>query len=47
MEPIVPHEYGGEADMYICGACQVQQAIFWNSGERVAVEAAEAQLEDK
>ena len=24
--------------MYICGACQVEQAIFWDSGERVLLE---------
>lgn len=38
MEGIVPNEYSGYADMYICGACQVEQAIFWDSGERVVLE---------
>ncbi|HHT72671.1 MAG TPA: hypothetical protein GX008_03050 [Firmicutes bacterium] len=38
MEGIDPEEYHGYADMYICGACQVEQAIFWDSGERVLLE---------
>lgn len=38
MEGIDPDEYNGYSDIYICGACQVEQAIFWDSGERVLLE---------
>lgn len=45
MEGIDPGEYGGFADMYMCGACQVEQAIFWDSGERVLLEKEDNELE--
>ena len=39
MDGIDPDEYGGYADIYICGVCQIgSRPSFWDSGERVVLE---------
>ena len=35
MEGVDPQDYGGFNDLYICGACQIEQAVYWETGERV------------
>lgn len=38
MENIPEEEYNGFADMYYCQNCRLEQAIPWNSGERIVSE---------
>lgn len=33
MDQLDPDDYMGSTDFYICGACQVEQAIYWQHGE--------------
>lgn len=38
MENIATEEYNGYGDAYFCESCNIEQAVFWTYGERVAVQ---------
>ncbi|HOB41060.1 MAG: hypothetical protein WBI99_06405 [Limnochordia bacterium] len=35
MERVTPDDQEAYADLFRCGACQVEQAVYWDHGERL------------
>lgn len=35
MDVVVPDEQQAFSDLFRCGACQVEQAVYWEQGERL------------